>query len=153
MKSKIVQSVIAGLVATAVMTGFMFLAPLMGLPKMNPAEMLSSMLGVSLTAGYLMHGMIGIIFAVVYVYFFNSKVHIHSKIVKGALYGFVVFVFAQMMMFVMEKMMNMPMGNDSMMLMMLGSLIGHLVFGIVLGLLVPAQVFVGTHNNFRNAQA
>ncbi len=39
MKSKIAQSVIAGLVATAVMTGFMFLAPMMGLPKLNPAEM------------------------------------------------------------------------------------------------------------------
>jgi uncharacterized membrane protein YagU involved in acid resistance len=93
MKSKIAQSIIAGLVATAVMTGFVFLAPMMGLPKMNPAEMLSGMMGVSLMIGYLMHFMIGIIFAAVYVYLFNPKVHISSKLLKGVLFGFAVFVF------------------------------------------------------------
>ncbi len=145
MKSKIAQSIIAGLVATAVMTGFMFLAPMMGLPKMNPVEMLSGMMGVSLMIGYFMHFMIGIIFAAVYVYLFNPKVHISSKLLKGVLFGFAVFVFAQVMMFIIGKMMPMPMPQDNMMLMMLGSLIGHLVFGIVLALIVP--VYIGTQSN------
>ena len=73
--------------------------------------------------GYLMHFMIGIIFAAVYVYFFNPKVYIHSKLAKGALFGFAVFVFAQVMMFIIGKIMPMPKSNDNMMLMMLGSLI------------------------------
>jgi len=38
MKSKIAQTIISGLVATAVMTGVGLMAPYMGLPKMNPAE-------------------------------------------------------------------------------------------------------------------
>ena len=153
MKSKIAQTIIAGLVATAVMTGFMFMAPMMGLPKMNPAEMLSGMMGMPLVVGYLMHFMIGIIFAAVYVYLFNSKVHIQNKLVKGLLYGFVVFVFAQVMMFIIGKIMPMPMSNDNIMLMMLGSLIGHLVFGIVVALIVPAHAMVNANNNFRNANA
>ncbi len=93
MKSKIAQFLIAGMVATAVMTGFTFLAPTMGLPKMNPAEMLSGMMGVSVMVGYLMHFMIGVIFAAAYVYLFNPKVHINSKFLKGSLFGFAVFIF------------------------------------------------------------
>ncbi len=137
MKSKIAQTIIAGLVATAVMTGVGLMAPYMGLPKMNPAEMLSGMMGVSLIVGYLIHCMIGIIFAAAYVYLFNPKVHIHSKLVKAILFGFAVFVFAQVMLFIIGKIMPMP--QDNMMLMMMGSLIGHLVYGIVVALIVPVQ--------------
>ena len=138
MKSKIAQSIIAGMVATAVMTGFMFLAPIMGLPKMNPAEMLSGMMGVPVIPGYLIHFMIGVIFAAAYVYLFSPKVHIESKFFKGIVFGLAVFVFAQIMLFIIGKIMPMPMPQDNMMLMMLGSLIGHLVYGIVVTLIVPA---------------
>ncbi len=153
MKSKIAQTIISGLVATAVMTGVGLMAPYMGLPKMNPAEMLSGMMGVSLMVGYLMHFMIGIIFAAVYVYFFNPKVHIESKFLKGIVFGFAVFVFAQVMMFIIGKMMPMPMPQDNMMLMMLGSLIGHLVYGIVVALIVPAYVVVQSDKYPRTSHA
>lgn len=139
MKSKITKTIVAGLVATAVMTAVGLMAPYMGLPKMNPAEMLSGMMGVPLMIGYLMHCMIGVIFAAAYVYLFNPKVHINSKLLKGALFGFVVFVFAQLMMLLIGMLMPMPeMGDKT--LMMVGSLIGHLVFGIVVALIVPLTV-------------
>ncbi len=153
MKSKIAQTIISGLVATAVMTGVGLMAPYMGLPKMNPAEMLSGMMGVSLMVGYLMHFMTGIIFAAAYVYLFNPKVHISSKLVKGVLFGFAAFVFAQVMMFIIGKIMPMPMPQDNMMLMMIGSLIGHLVFGIVVALIVPCYSVAQSHNNIRTAHA
>ncbi len=141
MENKFVRSILAGVVATAVMTVFTFIAPMMGLPKMNPAEMLSGMLGVSPIVGWIMHFMIGSIFAAVYVYLFNPHVHIHSRAGKGLLYGFIVFVFAQIMMFIMSKMMPMPASSmkNNMVLMMVGSLIGHLVFGMLVGLLVPIE--------------
>ena len=141
MENKFVRSILAGVVATAVMTVFTFIAPMMGLPKMNPADMLSGMLGVSPIVGWMMHFMIGIIFAAVYVYLFNPHVHIHSRAGKGLLYGFIVFVFAQIMMFIMSKMMPMPASSmkNNMVLMMVGSLIGHLVFGMLVGLLVPIE--------------
>jgi hypothetical protein len=43
------------------------------IPRMNPAEMLSGMMNGSLVIGYLMHCMIGIIFAAAYVYIFNPQ--------------------------------------------------------------------------------
>ena len=153
MKSKNSQFVIAGMVATVVMTSFMFLAPMMGLPKMNPAEMLSGMMGVPVIVGYLMHFMIGVIFAAAYVYLFNPKVRIQSKLVKGVLFGFAVFVFAQVMMFIIGKVMPMPMPQDNMMLMMLGSLIGHLVYGIVVALIVPAYAVVQSDKYLQTSQA
>ena len=141
MENKLVRSILAGVVATAVMTGVTFMAPMMGFPKMNPAEMLSGMLGVSPVLGWLMHFMIGIIFAAIYVYLFNAHIHIHSRAGKGLLYGFIVFVFAQIMMFIMNKIMPMPASSmkNNMVLMMVGSLIGHLVFGLLVGLLVPIE--------------
>ena len=153
MKSKNAQTIIAGIIATIVMTIVGLMAPVMGLPKMNPAEMLAGMMGMPVLVGWSMHFMIGIIFAAVYVYLFNPKVHIHSKLAKGLLYGFVVFVFAQIMMFVIGKIMPMPMSGDNMMLMIFGSLIGHLVFGIVVALIVPAHAMVTANNNFHNANA
>ena len=153
MKSKNSQFVIAGMVATVVMTSFMFLAPMMGLPKMNPAEMLSGMMGVPVIVGYLMHFMIGVIFAAAYVYLFNPKARIQSKLVKGVLFGFAVFVFAQVMMFIIGKVMPMPMPQDNMMLMMLGSLIGHLVYGIVVALIVSAYAVVQSDKYLQTSQA
>lgn len=152
MKGKMTQTLVAGIIATAVMTGIILMAPMLGLPKMNPAQLLSGMLGVSLLIGYMMHFMIGIIFAAAYVYVFNSKVHIQSKLAKGALYGLIVFIFAQVMMFIMGKMMPMPMPEDNKMLMMVGSLIGHLVFGIVLALIVT-PITKNVSRNFTGANA
>ncbi len=54
-------------------------------------------------------------------------------------------------MFIIGKMMPMP--QDNMMLMMLGSLIGHLVYGIVVALIVPAYVEVQSNNYIQTAHA
>lgn len=138
MENKFTQAVLAGVVATAVMTLVGVMAPFMGLPKMNPAEMLSGMLGVSSVLGWIMHFMIGIIFASTYVYWFNPKVNISSKFWKGILFGFAVFVFAQIMIFVMSKVLPMPADSPqgNMVLMMIVSLIGHFVYGIFVAWIV-----------------
>ncbi|WP_121354308.1 DUF6789 family protein [Flavisolibacter nicotianae] len=152
MKNKIAQTIVAGLIATAVMTVVGLMAPYMGLPRMNPAEMLSGMMGVPLMVGYLMHCMIGIMFAAAYIYFFNPKVHIESKFLKGIVFGFAVFVFAQLMMLLIGMMMPMPEMGDKM-LMMIGSLIGHLIFGIVVALIVPNQSISTSKNRVQTTHA
>jgi uncharacterized membrane protein YagU involved in acid resistance len=152
MKSKIAPTVIAGLIATAVMTVVGLMAPYMGLPRMNPAELLSGMMNVSLVIGYLMHCMIGIIFAAAYVYIFNPKVHIHSKLFKGLVFGFSVFVFAQIMMLIMGMRLPMPEMKGDKMLMMIGSVIGHLVSGVVVALIVP-NYSVAAPKNIKTAHA
>lgn len=152
MKSKIVQTIVAGLVATAVMSVVGLMAPVMGLPKMNPAEMLAGMMGMPAMVGYLMHYMIGIIFSASYVFLFNPKVHISSKLVKGLLLGLAVFVFAQVMMVIIGKMMPMPDMGDKM-LMMAGSLLGHLVYGVGVALIVPKYALAQSEKNIKTAHA
>ena len=139
MNSKIQQAVLGGIVATAVMTMVMFVAPLMGMPKMNPSAMLAGMMGFPIIIGWVMHFMVGVIFALVYVFLFAgifSK--ISSKIAKGALFGLVVFLFAQVMMAVIGAVMGgMPSPEGSMTLVILGGIMGHVVYGIVVVLFVP----------------
>ncbi len=78
MTNKLGRSILAGFVATAVMTVLMLMAPMMGMPEMNPAYMMSGMLGVS------------------------------PLLAKGLLYGFIVFAFTRGMMFLMSRIMPMP---------------------------------------------
>jgi hypothetical protein len=140
MSIKLKQSLISGITGTAVMTAIMFIAPMLGMPEMNPAAMLAGMMGVPVTIGWLMHFMIGVIFAASYVYLFHPKVNIKSKALKGAVFGFAVFIFAQIEMAVMGAMMGgMPQPEGSMLLMAIGSIMGHVIFGIVVALLVPAS--------------
>lgn len=128
--------ILAGIVATAVMALVMMMAPYIGLPKMNVAEMLSNMIHTPLTIGWLLHFVIGIFFAFIYAKYFNRWLHkIDNNILRGMLYGFFVFVFAQIMIPVLMKIMP-PADmseNQNMVLMLVGSLIVHLVFGGVPG--------------------
>lgn len=95
-----------------------------------------------------MYFMIAITFEAGYVYQFNPKVPLYRTLVKGALFGFLVFIFAEVMLFIRGKLMPIPMENNNMMLMMLASPIGHLVFGIVIALIVPAVEIDNFKNNF-----
>ena len=132
MSNKIQQSIIGGIIATAVMSLVMWLAPMMGMPKMSPPEMLSMMMGLPIAVGWLMHFMIGIIFAMLYAFFFMKLLRkISSNILKGAIFGLAAFLIAQVSLGAMGSIFPMPAMEGSMILMMVGSIIGHLVFGIV----------------------
>lgn len=136
MENQIKQSVFAGIAGTAVMTMVMFIAPFMGMPKMSPPDMLAGMMGLPLVMGWVMHFMIGIIFAVAYVYIFKKLLqNIQSKFLKGSIFGLAVFVFAQIMMAVMSAIMPTPLPEGSIIMLMMGSIIGHIIYGIVVALI------------------
>ena len=126
MNTKVQKSILAGIIGTAIMTVVILAAPMMGMPKMSPPEMLSEMLETPIFVGWIMHFMIGIIFAFAYTYLYISKCKITNKWIKGALFGIIAFVFAQIIMAVMP----MPKMEGSMMLTVIGSLMGHIIFGI-----------------------
>jgi hypothetical protein len=130
MNNKIQKSILGGSIGTAIMTMVMFVAPMMGMPKMSPPEMLSGMLGMPVFVGWIMHFMIGIMFAFVYTYLCIFKWKISNVYLKGAVFGIIVFVVAQIMMAIMGAMMPMPKMEGSMMLTMIGSLMGHIIFGM-----------------------
>ena len=130
MNTKISKSILGGIIGTILMTIVTMIAPMMGMPKMSPSAMLASMTNMPIAAGWVMHFMIGIIFAFAYTYLFAPKVKISNIFLKGAVFGLVVFVFAQIIMAMMGAMLPMPKMEGSMMLMMIGSIIGHVIFGM-----------------------
>lgn len=140
-----IKIVLSGLVATGAMTILMLVAPMMGMPPMNIGAMLGGMLGASATVGWMMHFMIGIIFTAAYAFFFNQRLPISSPVGRGMAYGVLVFVLAQVMFALMRSMGLMPPAGDDMLLGMMGSLVGHLVFGAVLGGFFSTQRATVTH--------
>jgi hypothetical protein len=130
MNSKISKSIVAGIIGTIVMTIITFVAPMMGMPKMSPPDMLAGMMGIPIIVGWIMHFMIGIIFAFAYTYLFAPKVKISNIFLKGAVFGFVVFIFAQIMIAIMGAMLPVPNMEGSMMLIMIGSIMGHIIYGM-----------------------
>jgi hypothetical protein len=140
MTNKIQKALIGGIIGTAVMTLVMMIAPMMGMPKMSPPEMLSMMMGFPIVVGWMMHFMIGVIFAMAYAFFFINVVKkVSNNILKGAIFGMAAFIFAQIIMAIMGMMFPMPPMEGSMMLMMVGSIMGHVIFGITVALFMKEQ--------------
>ena len=128
MNINIGRTVIAGAIGTAAMKGVgLWMAPLMGLPPMNPAVMLAGAMGGSLALGWMAHFMIGVTLAAGYA--LVGSVFPGPGFVRGALYGIAPFLLAQI---AVMPMMGMPFFSGSA-AMAMGSLVGHLVYGGVVG--------------------
>ncbi|MEO5999257.1 MAG: DUF6789 family protein, partial [Chitinophagaceae bacterium] len=96
MQTKIQQSVLNGAVATIAMTLLMVPGGVMGRPKMSPPTMLAALMGMPAAIGWVMHFLIGIIFAAMYVFIFSKLLkRISSKYLRGAIYGIIAFILAQ----------------------------------------------------------
>jgi uncharacterized membrane protein YagU involved in acid resistance len=122
------RAVIGGLIGTAVMTMVgLFAAPMMGLPPMNPAEMLAGPMGGSMILGWGAHLMIGVILALGYA-LVNSALP-GPGAARGAIYSLAPFFMAQLLVM---PMMGMPLFSGSA-TMAMGSLVGHIVYGAVVG--------------------
>lgn len=130
------KAVVAGISATVVMTLFTYLGGMMSV-EMNIPEMLGSLFGGSNIIGWVMHFMIGIVLAVNYGMFFYSRIKVNPLWLRGALFGFLPWLMAQIMVMPMMSLMNnMPFSAglfSGSVMMAMASMVGHLVFGAVLG--------------------
>lgn len=80
------RAVFAGVMGTAVMTVIgLWMAPMMGMPRMNPAETLAGAMGGSAALGWAGHFMIGIVLAVIYA--IGAPALSGPPAFRGALYG------------------------------------------------------------------
>jgi len=137
----------AGFVATAAMTALMYAAPMMGMPKMDIATMLGTMFlaspGPALWLGMMIHLMMGtVLFPAIYG--FALQPGSGSGTGRGVLLGLILWAAANLMVMPMMDAIH-PMVKSGMMpapgfLMLnlgvmapVGSLIGHLVYGALLG--------------------
>ena len=131
------RAALGGFVGTLAMTGMMYLvAPMMGV-RMDIAAMLGSMLGGSWIAGLTMHFVNGaVIFPAIYVYALYARMA-GSPAVRGALWGIALWLIAQV---VVMPMMGAGLFSSAMggMMAAMGSLIGHILYGSLLGVVACA---------------
>lgn len=130
------RAVAAGVIGTAVMTVLLLWAPLVGLPKLAIGELLSTFLAVSVAVfrvgpvgGWVIHGLVGTALALLYAGIFAKRLP-GGPVARGALYGFLVFVVAQLVFMPAVGAGVFSRGDVSM---IVGSLIGHLVYGGLVG--------------------
>jgi hypothetical protein len=126
---------LAGAVGTAAMTMLMLVAPFMGMPKMAIGEMLGGFLGIGTATGWAVHLVIGLVLATIYAAVFASRLP-GSAVVRGAVYGVGVFLMAQL---VVTPMMGGGVFSGGNVAMIAGSLMGHLIYGGLVGGLYVAR--------------
>ncbi|MCH7534251.1 MAG: DUF2938 family protein [Bacteroidetes bacterium] len=132
MKTNINKILIGGLIATAAMTTLMIMAPMMGMPEMPIGNMMAGFIGVPVVAGWMMHVMIGLMLAAGYVLVFR-KIIPRSDALSGMIYSILPFLMAQLVVMPMMGAGLFSTNTPAPMLMVAGSLMGHLVYGVVLG--------------------
>jgi len=143
------RALLGGLVGWVALTLVMVMAPLMGVPPMSIPSMLGGMFGVnSLVFGWIMHLMIGLVLGLVYAY--RIAPHFSgAPWLRGLLYSLLpwlvlMVVIAPVLPVLNPMLAKMPPGfffaNIGFMAIM-GTLIAHLVYGVVLGAIVGAPSF------------
>jgi uncharacterized membrane protein YagU involved in acid resistance len=130
------RAVAAGMVGTAAMTALLLIEPSVGLPKIAMGQIVSTSLGLasaSLTIGpilgWVIHFVVGIALAVVYAALFISRLP-GSALVRGLLYGTLVFLVAQLVFMPLAGIGVFSRGDLEL---IAGSLLGHLVYGGLTG--------------------
>jgi len=128
------RAALGGFVGTLAMTAMMYLvAPMMGL-HMDIAAMLGSMLGGSWTAGLMMHVVNGsVIFPAIYAYALYARLP-GSPAIRGTVWGVALWLIAQT---AVMPMMGAGVFSSAMggMMAAMGSLIGHVLYGSLLGVI------------------
>jgi uncharacterized membrane protein YagU involved in acid resistance len=134
--NNLIKAVIAGFAGTMAMTLFAMMAPMMGMPEMNVPKMLSMTMGLPQIAGWAGHFMIGIIIAISYSLIFAEKIKA-NPVVKGIIFSVIPWLMAQLIVMPMMSAMNGMSFTSGIFsgsfIMALGSLMGHFVYGAVLG--------------------
>jgi uncharacterized membrane protein YagU involved in acid resistance len=131
------RAALGGLVGTLAMTAMMYVvAPMMGL-RLDIAAVLGSMLGGSWTAGLMMHFVNGaVVFPAIYV--FALYAHLPgTPAVRGTVWGVALWLVAQT---VVMPMMGAGLFSSAMggVMAAMGSLIGHVLYGSLLGIIAGA---------------
>jgi hypothetical protein len=139
-------AIIAGLVGTVAISMVMAMAPRMGMPKMDIVDMLSTMFGKpNRMLGWMMHFMMGIIFALIYTFLWSLGVG-SATWLNGLVFGAVHWLVVGMVMGIIPmvhagiksgavKAPGLWMTNNGGMMAFVGGLIGHLAFGLVVALI------------------
>lgn len=139
----ITSAIIAGLIGTVGMTILMFIAPMMGLPKMDIISMLGTMFTTNKSAatiiGVVIHFMMGAVFGIIYALLWSFGIGTSTwlwGLIFGAVHGLMV---AFMMPLVAKMHPREPeMAGGAMQV--FGLVMGHMVFGLIVALTYTALI-------------
>jgi len=135
---KLGRAVIAGLVGTLAMTIVTLMAPLMGMPPMPVGNMLAGFMHIPTALGWVMHFVIGTTLGLIYDYLFASRIP-GTPAVRGLIYSLIPWFMAQVIVNPMMGAGIFAINTPAPFLMVMGSLIGHLVYGAFLGAICGAE--------------
>lgn len=132
------RAALAGLVGTGSMTALWMVEPKLGLPLLAVGNILSSLLAV-VTAygsvgpvvGWTIHLVIGVTLSLLYAAALVGRLP-GPPIIRGLLYGLLIFILAQLVFMPLVGAGVFSRGEPPM---LLGSLIGHLVYGGLVGVI------------------
>jgi hypothetical protein len=130
------RALVGGLLGTAAMTALLLVEPSIGLPKIAMGQVLSSSLGLTTAhlsigpaVGWGLHFVIGMALALIYGAVFDGRLA-GGPVLRGVLFGGLVFVVAQVVFMPLVGGGFFSRGDPEL---IAGSLIGHLVYGAVVG--------------------
>ena len=134
MKPRLMQAIIGGLAGTIVMTLMMyFVAPMMMGGPMDIAAMLGDMMGMSDTVGMIVHFVLGAVaFPAVFAFVLWDKLP-GDPWMKGLVFGLALYVVAQVVVMPIAGAGMLSANHPDQMMALLGSLIGHAIYGLILG--------------------
>ena len=139
------RATVAGVIGTAVLTALWLVEPSIGLPRIAIGQILSSFMSVSVAhssvgaaGGWIIHFVVGIVLALVYAWVFVGRLP-GPPIVRGMLYGALVFVVAQCVFMPLVGGGFFSRGDVEF---LIGSLLGHLVYGAVVGWIYARPMIV-----------
>lgn len=131
-----VRAMAAGVVGTGTMTALWLVEPSIGLPKIAVGHILSTFMSVSVahlnvgnTGGWIAHLAFGVLLALLYARFVAARLP-GTPVARGALYGTLLFVAAQLVFMPLVGGGFFARGDIQL---LAGSLLGHLVYGVVVG--------------------
>lgn len=130
------RAALAGVIGTAAMTALWLVEPSVGLPKIAIGQLLSTAMSVSVArasagpaAGWVVHVIVGSVLALIYAATFARWLS-GPPGVRGATYGAIVFVVAQIAFMPLVGAGFFSHGDVEL---IAGSLLGHVVYGSVVG--------------------
>ncbi len=141
----VLSAVISGILGTLAISMVMAAAPMMGMPKMDIVDMLSTMFGKpNRVLGWMMHLMMGVVFALIYAFLWSIGIGSPGWI-SGLIFGSAHWLVVGLMMAVIPivhagiksgdvEAPGLWMINQGGMLSFVGGLMGHIVFGLVVAL-------------------
>ena len=130
------RAVAAGAIGTGVLTALWLVEPSIGLPNIAVGQILSTFMSVSVArfsvgaaGGWAVHLVVGILLALFYAWQLSERLP-GSAAARGAIYGVLVFVLAQIVFMPLVGAGFFSRGNSEL---LLGSLLGHIAYGVVVG--------------------